>query len=248
MFIGKNVVELDSVDSTNNYSTELVQNNNAFEGTVVVSNQQISGRGQRGNQWESDPFKNLTFSTIVYPRFISVQERFLLTKVASLAVTDFLLSLQLISPDKIKIKWPNDIYVGDKKIAGILIETTLSGSAITAAIIGIGLNVNQDVFKSAVNPTSLKLETGKTFSLKEILNDFCFFLEGRYLQLKALNFTSIHQDYLDRLYLLNRESFFLIKGKKEAAVINGVTTDGKLILYSRKNRIEADLKEVTFLF
>lgn len=247
LFIGKNVVELKSTDSTNNYSTELVQLNNVFEGTVVVAETQYSGRGQRGNYWEAEPGKNLTFSIVLYPVFLQLYERFMLTKVVSLGVADYLSSIQGIHPENVKIKWPNDIYINNRKIAGILIENTVSGNHISTSIIGIGLNVNQQIFESSNKPVSLSLLTDKEYNLKTCLSELCNCIEIRYLQLKGLKYDQINSDYLSQLYLINEKANFLYKGKKIEGIIRGVKQEGQLRVESESKMIEADLKEIVFL-
>lgn len=127
-----------------------------------------SGRGQRGNSWESEPFKNLTFSLLLRPEHIPANRQFLLSEIVSLATVDVLNRYAT----GFSIKWPNDIYWHDKKIAGILIENVLSGSTFSRAIIGMGLNINQKNFYSdAPNPVSLYQITGRTYKIEKILDD-----------------------------------------------------------------------------
>lgn len=134
--------------------------------SVFAAMFQTSGRGQRGNHWESRPGENLTFSILFKPGDLMIHEQFCISQVAALGVVDFLLSEGI----EARVKWPNDIYVGDRKICGILIENTASGDNLSASIVGIGLNLNQTVFESdAPNPVSVKILTGKEYDVKATL-------------------------------------------------------------------------------
>ncbi len=133
---------LKEIGSTNTYLQESDKDRLLPEGTIVYCDIQRSGRGQRGNSWESEPFKNLTFSLLLRPEHIPANRQFLLSEIVSLATVDVLNRYAT----GFSIKWPNDIYWHDKKIAGILIENVLSGSTFSRAIIGMGLNINQKNF------------------------------------------------------------------------------------------------------
>ena len=138
-------------------------------GAVIAARRQTAGRGQRGNSWESEPDSNLTFSMLLRPRVIHAATQFELSMLVSLGVCDALRSACGLD---IQVKWPNDIYVGDKKICGILIENSLEGHRIGRSIAGIGINVNQERFLSdAPNPVSLTTLTGRTFDLQSLLSD-----------------------------------------------------------------------------
>ena len=160
------IYTFDSLDSTNTY---LNANATAYgHGDVVAARCQTAGRGQRGNSWEAEPGKNLTFSMMLHPQHISATGQFVMSMLISLAIVD---TLSALAPDAdISIKWPNDIYAGDKKICGILIENVITGAAITRCIAGVGINVNQHTFVSdAPNPVSLCMLTGRTHNLDALL-------------------------------------------------------------------------------
>lgn len=162
------LIALEETDSTNQYLNQLCneQGNATPEFTTVTAQFQSSGKGQRGNSWESEPGKNLLFSFVAYPTFLPARRQFILSQIASLAVKE---ELNRWSNDFF-IKWPNDIYYREKKIAGMLIENDLNGSYIGRSICGIGLNLNQETFLSdAPNPISLKQITGKEADRNEIL-------------------------------------------------------------------------------
>lgn len=244
LFIGQNIIRLKRVDSTNNYAAGLLRHTVIYDGTVVSAEFQEMGKGQRGNHWESEPGKNLLISIILEPKFLKPDCQFQLNKMVSLAICDLLESLEI---KNISIKWPNDILVSGKKIAGILIENTLRSGEIIHSIIGIGLNVNQTKFNSPNTPVSLKIITGKNFSLDAILENLCSSMEARYLKLKSNN-SAPDNDYLQTLYQLGKVKNYLVKGEKISATISGVNPDGLLILQKENGEeIFCDLKEVVFL-
>jgi BirA family transcriptional regulator, biotin operon repressor / biotin---[acetyl-CoA-carboxylase] ligase len=246
LFIGKKTIKLDEVDSTNNFLQQLILNNkNEIEGLVVVAKNQYSGKGLGSNSWQSEKNKNLTFS-ILLKLNILIKNQFIISKVISLGVLDFLNDLGI---NDVKIKWPNDIYVADKKIGGILIENSVRNNKIYNSIVGVGLNVNQINFDSITNsPTSIFNETGKEYlPLNELLNQLLFFIEKRYLLIKADNFDTINKDYLNNLYWYNEIRSFQIKGEKIVGFIIGIRPNGKIQLKINDKIEEFDLKEIRFL-
>jgi BirA family biotin operon repressor/biotin-[acetyl-CoA-carboxylase] ligase len=199
LFIGQNLIELASVDSTNNYVLEMLKKADVAEGALVWAKEQTGGRGQRGNTWLSEPHRNLTFSFILLPH-LPIENQFYLTKLVSLGIVDFvsgILSQNGISCE-VRIKKPNDIYVNGQKISGILIENNIKGHDIVSSIIGIGLNVNQNEFKHVNNATSLSRISGKNFDLKDCLTNLCEYIEARYLQLKTNKIELLDKDYEER--------------------------------------------------
>jgi BirA family biotin operon repressor/biotin-[acetyl-CoA-carboxylase] ligase len=190
--IGSTIVHLDTADSTNNYAVRELLTKSLNEGTVFVADCQNKGRGQGQSSWESAKGLNLTFSIVLYPKSIEIQRQFTISKSISLGVLDFLSGFT----SGLSVKWPNDIYAGDRKIAGILIETAISAGKFTRAIVGIGLNINQELFISdAPNPVSLKNLTGQTYTLPVMLNVLCKKLDHRYFQLAGGNPGVVDQDY-----------------------------------------------------
>ena len=160
------IINLDETDSTNRYLTLLCDRELVSEYTTVRADYQTAGKGQRGNTWESERGKNLLFSFVLYPTFLEARRQFLLSQLTALAVKE---ALELWTDD-IRIKWPNDIYWKGKKICGMLIENELSAEGIARSIIGIGLNVNQEIFHSdAPNPVSLRQITGLEENPMEVL-------------------------------------------------------------------------------
>ncbi len=172
LFVGQNLITIKEVDSTNNFLKNLSSNSKPLpEGTVIMAESQFAGRGQQQNRWHTEPGKNLTFSILLNPVFLAATNQFDLTRVVSLGVFD---ALKPLLGENLKIKWPNDIYYDDKKLGGILIESVLQGSQLKQAIIGIGLNVNQQVFPEWVpNPTSVKQILQQDYDLTLLLSQIC---------------------------------------------------------------------------
>ncbi|RFZ92588.1 biotin--[acetyl-CoA-carboxylase] ligase [Mucilaginibacter conchicola] len=246
LFVGQNLVELKQVDSTNTFLKNLLSNSTPVpEGTVIMAEDQFAGRGQRDNTWHAQPGKNLTFSILLNPRFLSAQQQFDLTRAISLGVYD---ALYPLLRDSLKIKWPNDIYSEGNKFGGMLIENVLQGSQIKHSIIGIGINVNQEDFHpSAINATSIKKILQRDYELKIILADICKHIEAYYLQLKAGKFQEIRELYLNRLYRLNRDCWYKSNGDEFKGVIKNVTNEGLLVVEQSTGEQHYNLKEIEFL-
>ncbi len=243
--IGSTIVYLDSVDSTNNYAAKELLTKSLNEGTVFAAACQQSGRGLGGSYWEGADGLNLTFSIVLYPRQVEVVRQFSISKAIALGITDFLSAYT----EDVAIKWPNDIYAGNKKIAGILIETAVSGGKISRAVIGIGLNINQEEFISdAPNPVSLKNLTGKIYDLPEMLNKLCCKLDRRYLRLISGNSARINSDYEKLLYLNGKWAHYLADEAEFEGFITGTDQEGRLMIQTRQGDIRRFLfKEVQFL-
>jgi len=243
--IGENIIYLSEVNSTNLYASQLIKDNKFSEGTVVVAQNQTSGKGQAENKWVSENGKNLTFSVILTPVFLSAERQFLLSKIVSLSIIDFLNKFSILD---ISIKWPNDIYVGNKKIAGILIENSIKGLKYDTSIVGIGLNINQTQFSADIpNATSLKILLNKDFDLKECLNSLLEKLETWYDQLKLQNYQLIDDEYLNSIYNFNKFLPYIYMYQKITARIIGVNKYGKLQLEKEDNTIiDCDFREIEF--
>jgi BirA family biotin operon repressor/biotin-[acetyl-CoA-carboxylase] ligase len=171
------IIWLERVDSTNDEARRHISEIDNL--SVVSALEQTKGRGQRGNRWSSQPGENLTFSIVVKDFRIKANEQSAISQATALSLVDLLSRHEI----KARIKWPNDIYAGDEKICGILIENSLKGSEIDWSIIGIGLNVNQTAFPEDLpNPTSMKLCTGNSnpYNTREILEEFMGIFTGYY--------------------------------------------------------------------
>ncbi|HSH20657.1 MAG TPA: biotin--[acetyl-CoA-carboxylase] ligase [Draconibacterium sp.] len=241
----ENIIFLTEVESTNNYANQLVLSKAAVEGTVVLALHQKKGRGQQGNHWESEAGKNLLASIILYPNFLHAAKQFYLSKIVSLALTDFLKK----ETNDISIKWPNDIYIHNKKVAGILIENAIKGQNISSAIIGMGLNLNQEKFLSdAPNPVSLKQITGKDYEMEKIAQIISEKIEKWYHKLKNGCFDEIDSAYFKLLFRANEWAFYSKQSNQFEAKINGIDEFGQLILIDRKGVLSKYMfKEVEFV-
>jgi len=242
LFTGQNQVFVPQCHSTNSVLAELVRNTELPEGTVVITDHQTAGRGQRGNTWEAEPGMNLTFSVLLKPAFLLAKDQFYLTMIVSLALYEYLSSRL----SEVKIKWPNDILTTDKKICGILIENTISGEKIQQSVIGIGLNVNQTTF-SLTSATSMRLAADIEFDLGEVLNALLEKLEGVYLKLRSGKNDVIKQDYLNHLYWRGQMRQFRSGEEFFKGVIIYVEENGRLTVLRDNKEVSFDLKEISFV-
>jgi BirA family transcriptional regulator, biotin operon repressor / biotin---[acetyl-CoA-carboxylase] ligase len=242
--IGSNIERIWKLGSTNNYAASQLLTKRLQEGIVFVADSQVDGRGQASNTWESEPDKNLTFSILLYPDFLEIGWQFELSKAISLGVADFLKE----KTDQVSIKWPNDIYIGKGKVAGILIENSIKTNKISSCIVGIGLNVNQRVFTSnAPNPVSLSLVTQKVYDLEESLSDLCPKIDERYQQLRSRKLGQIDEDYTQMLYQRGRWSPYSDENGEFEGRILGVDQIGRLMIETRAGKINKyHFKEVVF--
>ncbi len=245
--IGNKIISYGIVESTNKTATELLAKGGLEEGSVVVASFQEAGKGQPGNHWESEAGKNLTISVILYPAFLLPEKQFMLNKIISLGVVDF---IRIMLPELVvKIKWPNDIYIEQKKVAGILINNVIQGHSLEQTIVGIGVNINQNTFRSdAPNPVSLFQLSGIQYDLKKSLACLCEALDKWYEILKNGNYERIDEQYLNSLYQFDIFKKYRVFDQEMMAKIIGVTNYGKLLLEGKdQKRMECDLKEVVFV-
>jgi len=243
---GSNRFEIESVGSTQTYINELFIKQDLPEGSLVYAVEQTQGKGMNGNIWESVKGLNLTFSFIWYPYFLRVDYQFQMNKAIALAVRDFVITK--IDAHKVTIKWPNDIYIDDKKIAGILIENCIMDSRFKHTVIGIGININQESFTGiASNPVSLKIATGQTYDLFKCLDEVCLMLDVRYDHLKN-DLRTIDSDYKKSLYRFGTIAKYHYKGSDIRARITGVSQFGHLLLEKENGEmLSCDMKEIKFL-
>lgn len=247
IFTGKNLIYFNRVTSTNNILSEMLSNSKPLaEGSVIMAEEQSHGRGQHGTFWEASPGKNITISILYKPEFLTIEKQFYLSMAISLGLCNF---LEDVLETKVEIKWPNDIYVGDSKIAGILIENSLIGSNLKSSIIGIGLNVNQKFFNSdAPNPCSMKLLTSKEYNINELLPRLFEEIEIQYLNLKANKLAYLKESYLSKLYRFGKDAMFNVKGKMLKCNICDIEESGKLVLLTEEGLRSFDTKEIEFNF
>jgi BirA family biotin operon repressor/biotin-[acetyl-CoA-carboxylase] ligase len=222
-----NIIKIKTTDSTNQLLKEQSEKQVLEEGTTIVAGFQTTGKGQRGNHWESEAGENITCSMILYPEFLPVKQQFLLSEAVALGLKDAV--EQYLRP--VEIKWPNDIYYQDKKLAGILIENELTGQIIDKSIIGVGLNVNQEKFSSAApKAVSMKQILGKEIDLDVLLEKTVNAILFRYNTLKNGNSESIVSAYHDSLYRKSGFHLFSDKNGLFSAKTEQVTGDGFLHL------------------
>ena len=245
MIIGSNLFFYKNLSSTNSVAIELLRESELPEGSVIYTDFQISGKGQPGNRWESEDGKNLLLSIILYPSSVSPVEQFLLSRTISLGLCDFIDRHHEGS----KIKWPNDIYVKNDKIAGILTENSLMEDTIENSVAGIGFNINQEKFPPEIpNPVSLKLLTGKEYDtdtcLKELLSD----LDRRYKQLLYGNRDELRGEYINRFYRFNEFHNYRAEEREFKGKIIDVSFSGLLIIEEENGKIrEFSFREIDFV-
>jgi BirA family biotin operon repressor/biotin-[acetyl-CoA-carboxylase] ligase len=245
MIIGSKILFFKNLPSTNTYAANFLKKNNLREGTVIHTNYQSAGKGQMGNKWESEDGKNLLMSIVVFPFMIDPTDQFQISMTISLGICDF---LQRHIP-VCSIKWPNDIYVNNDKIAGILIENSIMDNRIENTIAGIGLNINQEKFiEGAPNPVSLKMITGKDFDLEMSINDLSIDIDKRYQQLITGSHHKIKEEYINKLYRFNEWSQYRDQNGLFSGRIIAVADSGRLSIESDSGRFcEYGFKEVDFI-
>lgn len=228
----ESIIRLTTVDSTNRYmrdnASELWSKHGESGFAVVTAGHQTAGRGQRGNTWNSNAGENLLFSILVHPgETLEVSKQFLLSQAVALSIHD---AMKCYGIDT-QLKWPNDIYAGNRKLAGILLELDYSGAFVEQAIIGIGLNVNQENFPPMDRtPVSMKMLRKRDFILDDVLYAVLHAFERYYNELKHCNREAIATEYGKLLLGINEQRTFIDKEGSFEAVLQGVESDGHLIL------------------
>jgi BirA family transcriptional regulator, biotin operon repressor / biotin---[acetyl-CoA-carboxylase] ligase len=246
MTIGSKLFFFENLPSTNTKAASLFESNNIPQGSIVYTNYQSSGRGQMGNKWESEDGKNLLISIVLKPSIIHPSNQFIISMTVSLGICDFLRRYLPVC----SIKWPNDIYVNNDKIAGTLIENSIIGDRIEKTIAGIGLNINQNKFLSdAPNPVSLSLITGISYDLGSCLKQLAENLDKRYKILLAKKFETIKQEYVSQLFRLNEWRYYRDQSGEYMGRILTVADNGRLKIEKQSGDIvEYYFKEVDFIF
>lgn len=246
LFVGKVFFYFPELPSTNDYALDLLSKSKPSEGTLISTDHQTKGRGQIGSRWESEPGQNITQSVIFYPTFLPVSQQFQLNKAIALAVRD---CIAKYVEKPVLVKWPNDVYVEESKIAGILIQNSVAGSLLQSSVAGIGINVNQAEFAAHLpNPTSVYLQNGSANTpLEDISNTLCHTLELRYLALRQGQTDLLHHDYLTYLYRYQQTSIYrrtndqVLEGK-----ITGIAEDGRLLITHEDGTEAFDLKSIAY--
>lgn len=245
LFLGKKVVFLPECHSTNSELIEQIRNASIPEGAIVYTAHQLSGRGQRGNAWVSEPGKNILMSVLLRPTYLLPTDLFLLNCITGLALIDFIKEANAaIQP---KLKWPNDVYVNDRKLSGILIETNFRGQIIEYAVVGIGLNLNQS-HMPLPNATSLLLESGTTFNVEDSIESILLFMEKWLIKLKTGNKQSIIDAYHTVMFGKGEQRGFRSGSEVFSGEIMGVDSVGNLLVDVSGKIMTFGIKEIEFLF
>jgi BirA family transcriptional regulator, biotin operon repressor / biotin---[acetyl-CoA-carboxylase] ligase len=242
LFLGKNLIFMEECQSTNDHLLLLCQKEHLSEGSLVVTSNQTAGRGQRGNTWQTQPGLNLTFSFLLRPGFLSVQDQFYLNIFVSLGIADYLTSE---APGKVQIKWPNDILVNERKACGVLIENQISGTRLALTVVGVGLNVNQKEF-SVPHATSLAIGTGRNYELASVLPVLLQHIEVRYLQLKERKLESLRESYLANLFKRNQPYTFYTADVEFEGEIVGIDEIGRLLVKGPAGTRSFDIREIRY--
>lgn len=239
----KNWIILDSVDSTNNYAMALIQSGDKNRKNPVFSMQQTGGKGRRGKHWESEKGSNIILSIPLQMQWLPLTQQFRLSVAISLGAFD-LISKYIFK--NVFIKWPNDLFIDDNKAGGILIENIIKGSSWQWAVVGIGLNINQENFEAySPGATSFKKITGENYHVLQLANELYELLKIRIEELKNGHFETMLDEYNDHLFAKNRS----VKLQKQNILfetkITGVSPSGQLLT---KDAIERrfDFDEVSF--
>ena len=245
LFVGKNLVFLPSCHSTNDIASEIIQNNEFIDGTVILTDHQTAGKGQRGNVWESTPGENLLMSILIKTSYVKIERQFDLSIAVAVSVFE---ALNACKVPNLSIKWPNDIYINQKKIGGILIENSILGQKMGNSIIGIGLNIHQTIFENP-KASSLILESPKmTFERDTIIEQICECLEYNLGILKEGKTDIQKQKYSDNLFAINEQRFFKTSEGIMQGKITGITENGLLKLISQNKEKYYNIKEIEYLF
>lgn len=241
----------DSIDSTNSEARRQLHANAKM--SVYAAKFQTAGRGQRGNKWSSAAGQNLTFSVLLnfsHPQMpdLAVRNQFLLSIAAALSVSDLLCKLNICN----RIKWPNDIYIGRRKVCGMLIENIVGNAGLEHSIIGIGLNLNQTEFPpELVNPTSVLVSSGLKTVPEEVLDDFLDIFLGYIPYLSDIEgINEIRNKYVSRLFGLgvSREYHDCLRNIDFTGTIKGISEEGLLLMeMPDKTVTNYSFKEVSYI-
>lgn len=238
--------------STNADITKSVSKNTPNANIVLYTYKQSEGKGQIGRKWHSDTNKNLTFSLLININQLLAKDQFHFNMIVSLALRDCLAEIVAqFDPQKdiCKIKWPNDIYIKNKKLAGVLIQNTLADKYISKSVVGVGVNANtMDFPVDLPNPISLAQVAGKEFDLKALFANVITAIEKKCFQYDRLSFSELKKQYIEKMYLLNERRTFTLSEKEielEAEII-GITNQGKLQLKNKAGVSEFNFREIRY--
>lgn len=247
LFLGKHFLIENALPSTNTFALSLLRSENLAEGTVVLTFNQLQGKGQAGNTWYSEPDKNLTFSTVLCPTFLDLNELFYLSKMAAVALREAV--AELLPREKVEIKWANDLFINGKKAGGILIENQLEQNRLKYAVVGIGLNVNQTHFAPEIAQiaTSLRHYSISEWDILKVCEKILQKMETFYLLLRQGKREELDRKYLNHLLGYGEEKWFLVGDEKRKMYVAGVEKSGRLATAENGKMFYFDIKEVKWL-
>jgi BirA family biotin operon repressor/biotin-[acetyl-CoA-carboxylase] ligase len=243
LFLGKNLISVTECHSTNTSLQVLNDSSPQAEGTIFIAGHQLAGRGQRGNQWEAEPGKNITFSVLLNPTFLAPADQFNLNMAIALGVAQ---GLQGLVQAPVLLKWPNDLWLDDQKLGGILIENQIRGQQLSVSIVGIGVNVNQRQFQSSM-ATSLANRAGYEFDLQTVFDGIAESLEAEYLLLRAGR-DGLKSRYMAKLYRLGETHRFQAGDETLDGIIRDVDHAGRLCLDTPAGPRVFSFQQVKFIF
>jgi BirA family biotin operon repressor/biotin-[acetyl-CoA-carboxylase] ligase len=247
LFVGQNLIRLSAVDSTNDFLKLMLSNSEPVsEGTVIMADHQFAGRGQQQNRWHAQPGLNLTFSILLNPSFLAIENQFMLNMAVSVGICK---ALTTFVPEGISIKWPNDLYFLDQKLGGVLIENGIGGKVINYSIIGIGINVNQLDFQElgTVAATSIGKILQQPVNLLTVLSRICSCIEAEYLKLRAGAYEHLREKYHDSVFRIGVPAMYKDVDGIFQAEIEGVEDSGVLVISRSGQRRLYRFKEIEFL-
>ena len=244
-FIGKELHYYEEISSTNECAKQLIANSKPSHGAVILADFQLKGKGQAGNVWQSAKGKNLLFSILLKPNQLEVTAQFIWNMMISVALAE---GLQQFVNNKVQVKWPNDIVIERRKIAGILIENTLQGTTISHLIAGVGLNVNQLHFAPELTAvSSLAMERGVEFEKIAVLEQLLRNVEYWIAKYEANQIGEIKRAYFSRLYQYQEIATYLVDGSQVSGEIIGVGEHGQLMVNIDGTLQQFANKEIKFL-
>ncbi|MFB6257676.1 MAG: biotin--[acetyl-CoA-carboxylase] ligase [Flavobacteriales bacterium] len=246
--IGQDQERFDRLDSTNSELLRRLKKEPLPEGKLIRADQQTAGRGQRGSSWESRMGADLTFSVLLFPKRLSPEEQFDLSRAVTLGIAEAIMYLHPPSNDHIRIKWPNDVLLGDQKLAGVLIENQVQGAWIGNSVVGIGFDLRSTEREIRLGHTSLESATGVVIDEEEMLQCLCKGLERRYFQLDQGDVKGIRENFHERCYLLGHWGTFSNEEERFSARVRGVDPSGRLVLEKADGKeLRYAAKELRFL-
>jgi len=254
---GQRVIELDETDSTNSYAARLLHDQVPEEGTVIFTGGQTAGKGQRGSTWESEPFKNLLISYILYPGFLNIQDQFLLNQAIAIAILE---TLQSLTTAKIVVKWPNDILINGKKVAGILLDAEVQGNSLCQIIIGIGVNSNNDLDltklmindKNDYDITTIKYENQNIeISNHDFIQYFLKSIDDVFQDLKSSEFVEELATFYKHKIMESQKHLkyrFSVGGNKFNGEIRKIYHDGSLLVKNLESNQDNNLVRINSVY